>query len=96
VKTLSEVFPRVYILSSELAAGRPVFDANAVVLASRSPVRLDRGTLADRAERLAGRLGRPPVAAWAGYLYDGEIRTAGSPLLTDAYSPTDSLQHFRR
>ena len=96
VKTLSDVFPRVYILSSELAAGRPVFDANAVVLASRSPVRLDRGTLADRAERLAGRLGRPPVAAWAGYLYDGEIRTAGIPLLTDAYSPTDSLQHFRR
>jgi spermidine synthase len=95
-KTLSEVFPRVYILSGELARGDPTFLANAILIGSRSPVRLDRGTLLDRAGALAGRLDRPPVAAWGSHLYDGEMRTAGVPVLTDSYSPTDALQHFRK
>lgn len=95
-KTLAEVFPRVYVLSGELARGDKVFVANAVLIGSRSPVRLDRGTLADRAAALAGRLDRAPVAAWGTHLYDGEMRTAGQPLLTDDYSPTDALQHFRK
>jgi spermidine synthase len=95
-RTLSEVFPRVYVFSSELSAGRPVFAANAILVGSRSPVRLDRGSIADRADALARRLDRPPVAAWARYLYDGEMRTSTVPVLTDDYSPTDSLQHFHR
>ena len=96
VKTLGEVFPRVYVFSSELAEGKPTFAANAMVMATRSPLRLDRGTIADRAAALAARLGRPPISGWAGALYDGEMRTKGVPVLTDAYSPTDALQHFRR
>jgi hypothetical protein len=36
------------------------------------------------------------VAAWGSHLYDGEMRTAGVPVLTDSYSPTDALQHFRK
>ena len=95
-KTLAEVFPRVYILSGELAEGKPTFVANAILIGSRSPIRLDRGTLVDRAGALAGRLDRPPVGTWASHLYDGEMRTAGVPLLTDDYSPTDALQHFRK
>jgi spermidine synthase len=96
VRTLSEVFPRVYVFSSELSGERAVFGANAILVGSRSPVRLDRGTIADRADAFAKRLDRPPVSSWARYLFDGEMRTSGAPILTDAYSPTDALQHFRR
>ena len=95
-KTLAEVFPRVYILSGELARGDRTFSSNAILIGSGSPVRLDRGTLVDRAEELAGRLGRPPLVTWASHLYDGEMRTAGVPVLTDDYGPTDALQHFGR
>ena len=95
-KTLGEVFPRVYVFSSELAAGNRGFSANAVLMATRSPLRVDRGTIADRAAAVAGLLGRPAIQGWAAALYDGEMRTNGLPVLTDAYSPTDALQHFRR
>ena len=96
VKTLGEVFPRVYIFSIELAAGSPTFRSNAIVVATRSPERLDPGTLADRARAAAERLGRPPLVEWAARLYEGELKTAGRPVLTDAYSPTDALQHLAR
>jgi len=96
VKTLRTVFPRVYIFSSELASGRPTFDANAIVVASSSKDRLDKGTIADRADALAARFERPPMRAWAGYLYEGEMRTRDVPVLTDAYGPTDALQHLVR
>ena len=94
VRTLGEVFPRVYVFSQELRAGAPVFRGNAIVIATRSPERLDPGTLADRAKAVAERLGRPGISEWAGRLYEGEMRTAGLPVLTDAYSPTDALQHL--
>jgi spermidine synthase len=96
VRTLGDVFPRVYVFSAELRAGAPVFHSNAIVVATRSPERLDPGTIADRARAVAGRLGRPGVVDWAGRLYEGEIRTAGVPVLTDAYGPTDALQNLGR
>jgi spermidine synthase len=96
VKTLQKVFPRVYIFSSELASGKPAFQANAIVVATRSPDRLDRGSVAERGRALAGRLKRPGVGAWSTYLYEGELRTGDVPVLTDAYSPTDALQQFSR
>jgi spermidine synthase len=96
VKTLGEVFPRVYVLQAELKGGAPVFRGNAIVLATRSSERLDPGTLADRARVAAVRLGRPPVSEWAARLYEGELKTAGVPVLTDAFSPTDALQHLER
>jgi spermidine synthase len=96
VKTLQKVFPRVYIFSSELASGQPTFRANAIIVATLSPDRLDRETVADRGRALAGRLKRPGVGAWSTYLYEGGIQTADVPVLTDAYSPTDALQHLSR
>jgi spermidine synthase len=96
VRTLGEVFPRVYVFSQELRAGAPVFRGNAIVVATRSPERLDPGTLADRAKAVAERLGRPGVSEWAARLYEGELRTADVPVLTDAFSPTDALQHLAR
>jgi spermidine synthase len=96
VKTLQKVFPRVYIFSSELASGRATFRGNAIVVATRSPDRLDRGGVADRGRALAGRLKRPGVGAWATYLYEGELRMRDVPVLTDAYSPVDALQQFSR
>jgi spermidine synthase len=96
IKTLQKVFPRVYIFSPELASGQPTFQANAIVVATRSPDRLDRGTVADRGRALAGRLKRPEVGTWSTYLFEGELRTRDVPVLTDAYSPTDALQQFSR
>ena len=96
MKTLAEVFPRLYVFSSELKAGATPFKSNAIVVATLSPERLDPGSIVDRARALAERLGRPPIAEWAGRLYEGEIRTADVPVLTDAYSPTDALQHLAR
>ncbi|HEX7529276.1 MAG TPA: fused MFS/spermidine synthase [Thermoanaerobaculia bacterium] len=96
VKTLQKVFPCVYIFSSELASGQPTFKGNAIVVATRSPDRFDRETVASRGRALATRLKRPGVEAWSTYLYEGEIRTGDVPILTDAYSPTDALQQFSR
>lgn len=96
LRTLGEVFPRVYVFSSELKAGRTPFKSTAIVIATRSPERLDPGTIADRARAVAERLGRPAVIEWAGRLYEGEMRIADVPVLTDAYSPTDALQHLAR
>jgi spermidine synthase len=96
VKTMSRVFPRVYIFCPELASGKATFRGNAIVVATRSPERLDRGTIADRAAALSVRLDRPSIAAWAADLYDGEIRIGDVPVLTDAFAPTDALQHLDR
>ncbi|MFI5180468.1 MAG: spermidine synthase [Thermoanaerobaculia bacterium] len=96
VKTLAEVFPRVYVFSPELSRGKRDFVGNAILVGSRSSDRLDRMTLAERARVLSEKLDRPVIATWTSDLYDGEIRTADVPILTDDYSPTDALQHFRR
>ena len=96
VKTLQTEFPRVYIFSPELASGQPTFRATAIVVATRSPDRLDRESVASRGRAFAGRLKRPGVGVWATYLYEGELRTGDVPVLTDAYSPTDALQQFSR
>lgn len=95
-KTLGEIFPRVYVFSGELARGKREFAGNAILVGARSFVRLDRTSLAERARMLSTRLDRPAIAAWASVLYDGEMWTADVPILTDDYSPTDALQHFRR
>lgn len=95
-KSLQMVFPRVYVFCPELAEGKAVFRGTAILAATRSPDRLDRATIEERGSALAARLGRPPIAVWATHLYDGEMKTANVPLLTDAYSPTDALQHLRR
>jgi spermidine synthase len=96
LRTLGEVFPRVYVFSAELKAGASPFKSTAIVIATRSAERLDPGTVADRARVVADRLGRPAVVEWAGRLYEGELRTSDVPVLTDAYSPTDALQHLAR
>ena len=96
LRTLAAVFPRVYVFSAELNAGRIPFRSTAIVIATRSPERLDLGTIADRAKVVAERLGRPPVSEFASRLYEGEMRTADVPILTDAFSPTDALQHLAR
>lgn len=95
-RTMQEVFPRVYVISGELSRGGRFFSGNAFLVASRSPDRLDPATVADRSRAVASRLDRPAVATWGADLYEGEMRTAGVPILTDDYSPTDALQHFRR
>jgi spermidine synthase len=96
VKTVRLVFPRTYVFSSELSSGRATFDSNAILIATRSPDRLDKATIADRAAALAEKLSRPPVTAWAATLYEGELKTGDVPFLTDAYAPTDALQNLSR
>ena len=77
------------------AKGRK-WHATAIVVATRSPERLDPGSITDRARAVAERVGRPAVLEFAGRLYEGEMKTSGVPVLTDAYSPTDALQHLAR
>jgi spermidine synthase len=96
VKTVRLVFPRTYIFSSELSSGEATFDANAILIATRSSDRLDKATIADRAAVLAEKLSRPPVTAWAATLYEGELKIGDVPVLTDSYAPTDALQHLSR
>ncbi len=93
-RTLARVFPRVYVLSPELAAGRKTFISNTMLIATRSPERLSRDRVLAEGERLARELGRPQIATWAAALYDGEVLVPDAPILTDAYSPTDALQHL--
>lgn len=95
-RTLAGVFPRVYVFCRELHEGKAVFAGPAILVATKSPVRKSRDEVREAAELLSRELGRPQVAEWAGFLHDGEIRGEGLPVLTDAFSPTDALQHFRR
>lgn len=95
-RTMREVFPRVYVFCRELREGKAVFAGPALLVATMSPERRSRDEVQEAAERLSRELGRPQVAEWAAFLYDGEIRGEGLPVLTDAFSPTDALQHFRR
>lgn len=92
-RTLREVFPCVYVLSGELRAGKRPINGNVLLIASRSPDRLDRATVRQRAEVLGRQFGRAGIVEWADRLYDGEVRT-DLPVLTDAYSPTEALQHL--
>ncbi len=96
VKTVRLVFPHAYIFSSELSSGRATFEGNAILIATRSPDRLDKATIADRAAVVAAKLARPPVTDWAASLYEGELKVGDVPVLTDAYAPTDALQNLSR
>ncbi len=95
-KTVRSVFPSVYIFCPELSLGRKTFLANAVIIATKSPDRLSREEILERTADLASELSHPQLQPWAKSLFTGEIPSAGVPLLTDSYSPTDALQHFGR
>lgn len=96
VRTAREVFPCVAVLSSELAAGHAGFRGNAILVATVSSDRLSNERVVAEGERLAAALRHPPIATWARSHYDGEMRTVGSPVLTDSYSPTEAMQHLGR
>jgi spermidine synthase len=96
VRSARQVFPNVAILSHELAGGSRTFHGNAILVASTSTDRLSRDRVIAAGDRLAARLSHPPVAAWARTFHEGELPTAGVPILTDSYSPTDALQHLGR
>ena len=96
VRTAQEVFPNVVILSHELASGAQKFHGNAILVATPSPDRLSKDRVFAEGDRLAAAMGHPPIARWARAYYEGEIRTADVPILTDSYSPTDALQHLGR
>ncbi len=95
-RTAAQVFPRVYVFCQELSEGKPTFKSTAILIATKAPGTLSKAEILEKARLVGERLGRPQVAEYAEFLYDGEIRGAKLPLLTDAYSPTDALQHFRR
>lgn len=96
-RTVQEVFPRLYVLSPELSErGRRTFASNVILIASRSPDRLSRDEVASRAVAFGAQTGRPEIGEWGRLLYDGDVRTEGLPVLTDAYSPTDALQYLVR
>ena len=96
VRTAREVFPAVAILSSELSSGKPVFQSNAILVASSSRDRLSKERVVAEGDRLAAALRHPPIAEWAREYHEGELRTDGVPVLTDSFSPTDALQHLGR
>ena len=95
-RTMREVFPRVYVFCRELQEGKAVFAGPAILVATKSPIHRSRAEVVELAEALSRELNRPQVSEWAAYLYDGEILGADAPILTDAFSPTDALQHLRR
>lgn len=96
VRSTQQVFPNVAILSHELAGGATTFSGSAILVASMSSERLSKERVATEGDRLAAALHYPPIAAWARTFYEGELRTAGVPVLTDSYAPTDALQHLEK
>ncbi len=95
-RTLQQVFPRQYVLCGELAEGKKTFVGNALLLATKTAVRISREEFVERTADLARRVARPEIGEWGELLYDGEVMGAGLPILTDAYAPTDALQHLVR
>ena len=96
VRTAREVFPTVAVFSRELAEGKTAFSGNAILVATASPDRLSKERVEAEGDRLAARLGYPPIALWARTYHEGELKTADVPVLTDSFSPTEALQHLGR
>jgi spermidine synthase len=93
-RTLSEVFPTVYVVPTYNPGGGWVLgDINIILFATQDSTRLSRGDLVARAARVGGKLvPASDLAEYAAHLLEVPIETKDVPTLTDDFAPVEILR----
>jgi hypothetical protein len=93
-RTLSEVFPTVYVVPTyDQSAGWVLGDINIILFATQDAARLSRGELVARAGRVGGRLvPASDLTEYAAHLLDVPIEGGDVPTLTDDFAPVEILR----
>ena len=93
-RTLSEVFPTVYVVPTyDQRAGWVLGDINIILFATQDATRLSRGELVARAGRVGGKLvPASDLTEYAAYLLDVPIESRDVPTLTDDFAPVEILR----
>jgi spermidine synthase len=93
-RTMSEVFPTIYVVPTyDQSAGWILGDINIILFATHDATRLTRGELVARAGRVGGKLvPASDLAEYAAHLWELPIEHNGVPTLTDDFAPVELLR----
>jgi len=93
-RTLSEVFPTLYVVPTyDQSGGWILGDINIILFATQDSARLTRGELIARAGRVGGRLvPASDLAEYAAHLMEVPIEVRDVPTLTDNFAPVEILR----
>jgi spermidine synthase len=93
-RTLSEVFPTIYVVPTyDQSGGWILGDINIILFATQDSARLTRGELIARAGRVGGRLvPASDLAEYAAHLMEVPIEVRDVPTLTDNFAPVEILR----
>ncbi len=93
-RTLSEIFPTIYVVPTyPQSASWVVGDINIILFATQDTVRLSRGELVARAGRVGGKLvPASDLSEYAAHLLEVPVEVTGVPTLTDDFAPVEILR----
>jgi hypothetical protein len=93
-RTLSEIFPTIYVIPTyDQSGGWILGDINIILFATQDSARLTRGELIARAGRVGGRLvPASDLAEYAAHLMEVPIEVRDVPTLTDNFAPVEILR----
>jgi len=86
-KTVSEVFPQVYLFSTKSSSLSRV--QNIILIATKTPTRYNKTKLLDMADNATKLI--DSLEEYSENLFEPEIRTEDVPVLTDDYAPAEIL-----
>jgi spermidine synthase len=93
-RTLSEVFPTIYVVPTyDQSSGWIIGDINILLFATQDSTRLSRGEMVARAGRVGGKLvPASDLTEYAAHLLDVPIEVRDVPTLTDDFAPVEILR----
>jgi spermidine synthase len=93
-RTLSEVFPTIYVVPTYPQSGGWILgDINIILFATQDSARLSRGELVARAGRVGGKLvPASDLAEYAAHVSEVPIEVKDVPTLTDDFAPVEILR----
>jgi spermidine synthase len=93
-RTLSEIFPTIYVVPTyPQGAGWVLGDINIILFATQDATRLSRGELVARAGRVGGKLvPASDLSEYAAHLLEIPVEVTGVPTLTDDFAPVEILR----
>ncbi len=93
-RTLSEVFPAIYVVPTyDQSSGWILGDINIILFATQDATRLSRAELMVRAARVGGKLvPASDLAEYAAHLLEIPIEVKDVPTLTDDFAPVEILR----
>lgn len=93
-RTIRRRFGQVYVMNSDLAAGRTSFQGTLVLLATVSADPIPVETLRQRARELARRWGLPSLPGYVDVIVHSPEPPPGTAELTDRMAPVEALQAY--